>query len=150
MQNRGKPELGIKMVRDSYEAAKAGRHLYAELTASEKLTQLYEDNGQFKEAFAQYELTEAIKNSMKVEDWELKLELSELQHKAKLAEQRITTEEQATTKQAELVAANAISQAEKSKTIQYGTAAAFALTLLGGIGYFRLAVPVGKKTQKPT
>ena len=91
--NRGKPELGIKMVRDSYEAAKAGRHLYSELTASEKLTQLYEHNGQFKEAFAQYELTEAIKNSMKVEDWELQLELSELQHQAKLKEQRIKTED---------------------------------------------------------
>ena len=144
--NRGNPELGIKMVRDSYEAAKAEKHLYSELTASEKLTQLYEDNGYFKEAIAQYKLTEAFKISMKVGDWELQHELDELQHQAKLKEQRITTEERAKTKQAELVAANAISQADKSKTIQYGTGAAFALTLLGGVAYF-VSQSRRKKTQ---
>ena len=132
---RGQPELGIKIVRESYEAAEAAGYIYSKLVASERLTQLYEDNGRLQDAFAQYELTEEIENSMKVEDWGLQLELSELQHKAKLEEWRITTEERAKTKRAELVSANAISQAEKSKTIQFGIGLAFALTLLGGAGY---------------
>ena len=133
--NRGKPELGIAIVREAYEAAEAAGQSYSKLIASEKLTQLYEDNGRLEEAFAQFKLTEEIENSMKVGDLELRLELNELQHKALLRERRITTEERAKTRQAELVAANAISQAEKSKAIQYGTGLAFALTLLGVTGY---------------
>ena len=144
--SRGKPELGIKIVREAFEAADAAEIVYSKLIASEKLTKLYEDNGRFKEAFSQFKLTEEIENSMKVEDLELRLELNELQHRAKLDEQRIKTEGRAETRQAELVAANAISQAEKSKAIQSGIGLAFALTLLGGTGYF-VSQSRRKKTQ---
>ena len=144
--SRGKPELGIKIVREAFEAADAAQLVYSKLFASEKLTKLYEDNGRFEEAFSQFKLTEEIENSMKFEDLELRLELNQLQHRAKLDEQRIKTEGRAETKQAELVAANAISQAEKSKAIQSGIGLAFALTLLGGTGYF-VSQSRRKKTQ---
>ena len=144
--SRGNPELGIKIVREAFEAADAAGLVYSKLIASEKLTKLYKDNGRFEEAFTQFKLTEEISNSMKIENLELRLELNELQHRARLDEQRIKTEGRAKTRQAELVAANAISQAEKSKAIQYGIGLAFALTLLGGTGYF-VSQSRRKKTQ---
>ena len=144
--SRGKPELGIKIVREAFEAADAAELVYSKLFASDKLTKLYEDNGRFDEAFSQFKLTEEIENSMKFEDLELRLELNELQHRAKLDKQRIKTEGRAETKQAELVAANAISQAEKSKAIQSGVGLAFALSLLGGTGYL-VSQSRRKKTQ---
>ena len=144
--SRGNPELGIKIVREAFEAADAVELVYSKLIASEKLTKLYEDNGRFEEAFSQFKLTEEIENSMKIEDLELRLELNELQHRAKLDEQRIDTEGRAETRQAELVAANAVSQAEKSKATQYGIGLAFGLTLLGATGYF-VSQSRRKKTQ---
>ena len=144
--SRGNPELGIKIVREAFEAADSAELVYSKLIASEKLTKLYEDNGRFEEAFSQFKLTEEIENSMKVDDLELRLELNELQHRAKLDKQRIKTEGRAETRQAELVAANAISRAEKSKAIQSGIGLAFALTSLGATGYF-VSQSRRKKTQ---
>ena len=135
---KGRPELGVEMVRKAYESASAAKQFYSVLIASEKLTKLYEDNGQFDKAYQQLKTTKELENSLKVEDMELRLEFTELRHQAKLEQRRLeltTTEERAKTKQAKLVAKNAISQVEKSKAIQYGFGFAFALILLGSTGY---------------
>ena len=137
-------ERGIEIIRKAFNDAKAlsgilaNDGMHAKLFSSESLTKLYSKNGDFKEACAQVKETEKIRDSLKFDDLECHVKLGEMRRQAELDEQQlelVKTEERAKTAQAELAAANAVSNAEKSKTIRNVIGTIFILTLLGGAGY---------------
>ena len=139
------PQQAIEIICKAFDDAKALRNcraidkVHVQLFSSEALTKLYLENERFKEAYAQLKETKEIRDSLTVEDLELQLKLSEMHRQTEIDEQRlelIRTEEQAKTAQAELVAANAIADAEKSRVIRNVIGAVFILTLLGGIVYW--------------
>ena len=142
---RDSPERAIEIVRKAFNDAmelsecRMSDKVHTQLFSSENLTKLYSENGYFEEAYAQLQQTEEIKNSLDIENLELRLKLNETRRRTELDEQQlelVKTEEQAKAAQAKLLAANAISDAEKSKTIRNVIVTVFILTLLGSLGYY--------------
>ena len=142
---QGSPRRAIEIVQKALDSAMTLRgcrvidKVYVQLFSSEALTKLYSESGDFEEAYAQLKKTREIRDSLTVEDLELRLKLSEMRRQTELEQQRlelIKTEEQAKTARAKLVAANAIADTEKSKVIRNVIGTVFILTLFGGVGYY--------------